>query len=505
MIIFSFRIFIQLTLVLIVGLLVGCVSNDEALVRPTPKPNPMSIEDNYSIKLHVYPTPISVDEGFLSNDMDSDLAKVSINELNGQVKSLSTESAMNVEKKLHPSNVFKIPVNGEPIKLPSIHISGKRQTEDSVTLHTTPFKEIPFTEDSAARPMIFTDLVRMDHQWKFTSSAVNSAGEDFGSLIGAMDATWSPDGKNLAYVSEDQFALAIANDKGEIFLGINSFVHYPIFEWLSWSPNSQYLAVMVFNWCAVGSNIAELVIIDVENKTLERYDYYEFWQSEGTEDGPTKFSKPTQFRWSPDGEKLLISWDYVMVLDVFNDKYEYILKEGVIPDWSSDSQGIYYLQFEEPYNRASNSSVTGMYFLSIGNDSSPELIATENDLKTLLGVSQNQKISGIIDQSNDASLLALSISSESSEGEFISKVFVFDILSERLGFLNQPEGVYEIDKKIESLQWSVDGDNISAIITSDQISLELLKLSNGAWTLLKVLEIPPAFLPSLNKRIRWGS
>ena len=50
MIIFSFRIFIQLTLVLIVGLLVGCVSNDEALVRPTPKPNPMSIEDNYSIE-----------------------------------------------------------------------------------------------------------------------------------------------------------------------------------------------------------------------------------------------------------------------------------------------------------------------------------------------------------------------------------------------------------------------------------------------------------------------
>ena len=102
-------------------------------------------------------------------------------------------------------------------------------------------------------------------------------------------------------------------------------------------------------------------------------------------------------------------------------------------------------------------------------------------------------------------MLALSISSASSEGEFISKVFVFDILSERLEFLNQPEGVYEIDKKIESLQWSVDGDNISAIIASDQISLELLNLSNGAWTLLKVLEIPPAFLPSLNKRIRWGS
>ncbi len=92
-----------------------------------------------------------------------------------------------------------------------------------------------------------------------------------------------------------------------------------------------------------------------------------------------------------------------MVLDVFNNKYEYILKEGIIPDWSSDSEGIYYLKFQEPNNRASNDSVTGMYYLSIEDDSYPKLIASENDLKTLLGVSQNQKISGIIDQSNDLS------------------------------------------------------------------------------------------------------
>ena len=262
---------------------------------------------------------------------------------------------------------------------------------------------------------------------------------------------------------------------------------------------------MVFNWCAVGSNIAELVIIDVDNKTLKRYDYYEFWQSEGTEDGPTKFSKPTQFRWSPDGKKLLISWDYVMVLDVFNNKYEYILKEGIIPDWSADSEGIYYLKYQEPNNRTSNDSVTGMYFLSIEDDSYPKLIASENDLKTLLGVSQNQKISGVIDQSNDGSQLALSISSGSNASEYMSKVFVFDILSERLMHLEQPQGVYEISKRIESIQWSVDGGSISAIISSDKISLELLNLSNGAWTLLKKLEIPPAFLPSLNKRIRWGS
>jgi len=181
------------------------------------------------------------------------------------------------------------------------------------------------------------------------------------------------------------------------------------------------------------------------------------------------------------------------------------LKEGIIPDWSADSEGIYYLKYQEPNNRTSNDSVTGMYFLSIEDDSYPKLIASENDLKTLLGVSQNQKISGVIDQSNDGSQLALSISSGSNASEYMSKVFVFDILSERLMHLEQPQGVYEISKRIESIQWSVDGGSISAIISSDKISLELLNLSNGAWTLLKKLEIPPAFLPSLNKRIRWGS
>ena len=497
--IFPFRVFGQLILIFVTVIFVGCASNNQSLVKPTPKPNPLSIEDDYSIKLHVYPTPISV------GDILSDSTKASNNELNVSVKPVSSNSSKNVENQLEPPKTVRIPTNGEHIKLPSIHISGKRQTKDLVTLETTPFTEIPFTEDSFSRPMLFTDLVRKDHQWKFTSSAVNALGDDFGSLVGAMDATWSPDGKKLAYVSEDQFALAIASDQGEIFLGINSFVHYPIFEWLSWSPNSQFLAVMVFNWCAVGSNIAELVIIDVDNKTLKRYDYYEFWQSEGTEDGPTKFSKPTQFRWSPDGKKLLISWDYVMVLDVFNNKYEYILKEGIIPDWSADSEGIYYLKYQEPNNRTSNDSVTGMYFLSIEDDSYPKLIASENDLKTLLGVSQNQKISGFIDQSNDGSQLALSISSGSNASEYMSKVFVFDILSERLMHLEQPQGVYEISKRIESIQWSVDGGSISAIISSDKISLELLNLSNGAWTLLKKLEIPPAFLPSLNKRIRWGS
>ena len=121
---------------------------------------------------------------------------------------------------MEPPKIVRIPTNGEHIKLPSIHISGKRQTKDLVTLETTPFREIPFTEDSISRPMLFTDLVRKDHQWQFTSSAVNALGDDFGSLVGAMDATWSPDGKKLAYVSEDQFALAIASDEGEIFLSL---------------------------------------------------------------------------------------------------------------------------------------------------------------------------------------------------------------------------------------------------------------------------------------------
>jgi WD40 repeat protein len=68
-------------------------------------------------------------------------------------------------------------------------------------------------------------------------------------------------------------------------------------------------------------------------------------------------SPPNIFRWSPDGRRILVSWDRLVVVDIERGGAPLSLPGGVIAEWAPGSDAIYYFQLAR-----SSSRPNGFYF-----------------------------------------------------------------------------------------------------------------------------------------------
>ena len=355
---------------------------------------------------------------------------------------------------------------------------------------------------SPSRAILHMDVEVSDLVNMVVTKGVYPDGRPLGTVVRAVGVTWSPDGTQFAYVTPGGLSLNIVDPQGEERTVFNAGDEFqPIYAWPVWSPDGRKIAVIEVGWCEVGERISALVIIDVaRGKISSRLGPYDFWQAGGTEEGPTYFTMPEKIRWSPDGGKILVSWDKATVLDIVTGNIETISDKRVIADWAPGSDAIYYFEIKDR-TKTGGKALESFYVKRLGSGG-PTRLVDEDRLAGLSMTGARGPIPGIIVLSPRGSKLA--VTAGSSE-ESISRVHVYDLTEAATIALDDPSKSFQASGVIMALDWAPGEDSLAALIVDETgvATLRVVDLTTGVWRTLATPVLDVERIDLIPKVLSW--
>jgi len=323
-------------------------------------------------------------------------------------------------------------------------------------------------QGAASRPILYVDLDPTTPH--YVTSAVYPDGRRLRPLAHAFGAAWSPDGTSFAYVAETpghRIGLRVQSLDGATRPVFTAASNEGIFPWPMWSPDSRRIAVIVLRRGG-GSPANVLTIIGVDDRTAVTC----VTIPTETMHLPYYVAPPNRFRWSPDGRKILVSWERATVVHIETRRLEHICAWPVIAEWAPDSNGVYYVVMGTLYQPAAR-SIGGGCLKKLGTQDPVKLI--EGSRIRELGLSLAPVVHGRLVLSPSGSLLALATGSDMGNA---SVAHVFDLRRGRRAFA-VASTVLGI---VMALDWAPDGQSMAAAVVSDDVSIELLDLATETWT-----------------------
>ncbi len=334
---------------------------------------------------------------------------------------------------------------------------------------------------------------------RLVTKGVWADGRQLGTLVRAKGAVWSPDGRWLAYIAENGEELRLANLEGEEHTIFQSWTWEPIYAWPSWSPDGDKVAIVTVEWCEFGARISSLIVIDVPaGETRTTYGPYDFWQAGGTDRGPTHFTLPQAIRWSPDGRKILVSWDNAVVIDVETQDAETISTSPILAEWAPASDAVYYFEIKNAASRRDR-ALGDFVVKKLGSEGPLERI--EERRLSALGLAARPTSLGHLLLSPKGSRLAFA-SSTTVEG--IDVVYVYDLIEGEALALDMPTKSFRSDDPIAALEWAPDESGLVALtIAESNIDVRALDLATGRWTTLVTPQVEPGRISMAGKILSW--
>ncbi len=324
-------------------------------------------------------------------------------------------------------------------------------------------------------------------------------GRQTGTLVQTPGAVWSPDGMWIAYVTQQGQALKLTDLQGQERTILETFDWEPIYAWPVWSPDGRKIAVITVQWCEIGSRISSIVIIDVsEGSVLTRYWPYDFWEAGGTELGPTNITLPGHIRWSPDGQKILVSWDKVVVIDVGTGDAEEVSSVPVLAEWGPDSDAVYYFAIEA-LDGPRDQTLGDFFVKRLGAVGSIKLIDREH--LEALGLTAQRPVLGLMTLSPRGSKLAVTVG---STGGGFSEVHIYDLMEEETVAFAMPSQSFEASSLIAALEWAPDESSLAAVVVAEEgLNIDVLNLTEGDWRTLATVPVELRQISGLGKFLSW--
>jgi hypothetical protein len=329
-------------------------------------------------------------------------------------------------------------------------------------------------QESTARPILYFDIDKSTNEP--VTSAVYPNGRQVKALVRAL-AAWSPDGTWFAYAAkaaDGRDVLKLGNLSGGEKILFTTGGDKTILPFPAWSPDSGRLAVIAEQRGQGGILLANsLVIIGVaDGKVLSRYRI-----SDRT---ILPFLPLNKFRWSPDGHKILISWENVIVIDAETGRSETINPDPAIAEWAPDSSGIYYFPVP-PTSRSI--ALSELYLRKLGGNSVK--LIDEKGIQAL-GLTFSPFIYGRMNLAPSGKWLAVAIGSTKSQAGVL---LVYDVTAGRTGTFEKPSKIIEPRSLIIALDWAPAESSVAALTVSSQVKVEALNLNTEEWkTLATVVE-----------------
>lgn len=242
-----------------------------------------------------------------------------------------------------------------------------------------------------------------------------------------------------------------------------------------WAPDGRRLAVLTFQPRPNHPRLNVLVVIDTATtKTILRQEI-----SEQTIHLPYYFSPPGKFGWSPDGRKILIAWENVIVVDAENGRVETFAPAPAIAEWAPDRSGVYFFamkNYSDPRTRA----LGALYLKKLGVQG-PTTILDEGRVRAA-GLDFLPLILGRMALSPLGNELAVALGLANRKTMVLQ---VYDLKTGQTSPFERPSKSFELQRLVLALDWAPDESGLAALTVGDDgLRVERLDLASGEWKVL---------------------
>lgn len=329
-----------------------------------------------------------------------------------------------------------------------------------------------------SRPILYLDVEGEPGKQRPVIAAVYPDGRRLGALVPGLGAMWSPTGTWFAYVARFRdTALNVMNLEGEVRTIFTARPGEFIFNmgWQSiWSPDGRRIALIVGS---EDGSVYSITVIDVaEKRVVSRHKLPEdvYSRLKDGERYPMNWP-PYKFRWSPDGRKLLLSWESTVVVDAVTGAIETIADIPTAAEWAPGSDGVYYFRFD-------------FYLRKLGSPTSLKLVGKEHI--AALGLKRPPFLhKAVLTLSPSGS--KLSFLGGSTTGR-TSSIHIYDLREGGTVALDKPFKSFQTEDIITALEWAPDENSIAIMAFSPpgEVTIKLLDLMTGAWRTLATVAYP---------------
>lgn len=358
-------------------------------------------------------------------------------------------------------------------------ISALTQTELPPT--QTPATAVAPVSAPGSLPLLYTDVAELQGARKAVTIAVTAEGSSSGIVAESFGAAWAPDGKSFAYVNAAGTELRQRTLDGQEKVLLSAGADERFRRLPAWSPDGSRIAIIT--------------------RTPDRDDGKEIVVVEnGTESGryplpalsPDHIYNPNKFRWSLDGNKILLSWDYTVVVHTESGEIETISDQRIIAEWAPDSTGVYYFELVGPAIRYGD---LGSFNLKrLGESKATVLVPAEQvgalglhtNISAFAIQTENLQFSrGLMNLSPGGSKLVIvgGIPSPDNRSKGGSRFYLYSIAPGATVALDKPEKTIQVDSSIAAVEWSPDESRLGVIAIGGtgepDVALKVIDLDTG--------------------------
>lgn len=196
-------------------------------------------------------------------------------------------------------------------------------------------------------------------------------------------------------------------------------------------------------------------------------------------------SRP-KFRWSPDGQKILLASNTAVVINTLNRIVETVVENPSLAEWAPDSDGIYYFTFQDGLLNGPGD----FYFRPLGSAQAIKLKDKEQvKALDLTGVPLVQGYDPLV-LSRSGSRLAIwgsSVLTETGVAKGPTCVLhIYNLEKGKIDKLAKPFKTLQTKELCLAFDWSPDENSLAAVASEGPsiIGIKLIELKTGDWRIL---------------------
>jgi hypothetical protein len=354
----------------------------------------------------------------------------------------------------------------------------------ATVLHGQPASRLPVAivdPATGSRALLHADVVGTGANRRLVTAGVLPEGRQLGPLVFGLGATWSPDGTGFAFF-DPQLALKFRDRAGQETVLFQGDPNEQLYPWQpAWSPDGKQIAVLSFVPGATAPLKMSIALVDVSAKKVQS----RFVIPRGVTNIPSYSTPPNKFRWSPDGRKILLSWESAAVLDTRTGAFELLPGGPILAEWAPAGDAVYYLDVINR-DRPPGPVLAGLYRTKLGSGTPPTRLLGPQEIGSL-GLSVSARlVLGVMTLSPGGTKLAVGLGSGAGgAGKLL--VYVLGAPPDSL-VPDKPLATFQTEEVIAAVEWAPDETQLAVVaVGKDSVKIRAVNLATGVWRTLATL------------------
>jgi dipeptidyl aminopeptidase/acylaminoacyl peptidase len=335
---------------------------------------------------------------------------------------------------------------------------------------------------AVARPILYGRLEGDRPPRTLRTRAVEADGQPVALEIPGSGATWSPDGSWIAYVA-DLRELRVMNRHGatRTLLKTDGTTE-GLFPRPAWSGDGRSIAIIRLAHRPRGYFGHALTVVDVASGEARGRHVL----SEDVIHLPRHFTPPDAFRWSPDGSRVLVSWESAAVVELATGRIEPVSRSAAVAEWTPRGDGVIYFEItgtELGRTPRPQRGLGGFFFKSPG--AAPVKLVDGPALEAA-GLRASGPMHGVMTLAPSGKRLAVALLNGARPATNAGSILrLYDVSAGNPPPLLQPSEEFTTDGRVAALDWSPDERALAVMSVHErEVTLQRLDLAADAWTSL---------------------